>query len=109
MKLDEATPLAATPDVEKPSAVSATPAKALVGSPMKRALVLGIDNYPAPNHLDSCVNDAVQFSQLLKVKYGFDDSSINMLLDEQVTVANVKAELQTMFQNVSADSHLVFY
>ncbi|MGR3524737.1 MAG: caspase family protein [Paracoccaceae bacterium] len=33
---------------------------------MKKALVVGIDDYPSPNELNGCVNDAVEMSALLE-------------------------------------------
>ena len=34
---------------------------------MKRALIVGIDNYESPNKLNGCVNDAVELAALLEV------------------------------------------
>jgi hypothetical protein len=33
---------------------------------MKKALIVGIDNYPSPNELFGCVNDAVEMAAILE-------------------------------------------
>jgi hypothetical protein len=57
---------------------------------MKRAVCIGINNYPGIfNDLKGCVNDAKDWSALLQ-GFGFD---VSLMLDSQATARNVKAAL----------------
>ena len=57
---------------------------------MKRALCVGINNYPGTmNDLKGCVNDANDWSTLL-IELGFETS---IVLDAQATRQNVKTKL----------------
>ncbi|HEX3763074.1 MAG TPA: caspase family protein [Kofleriaceae bacterium] len=58
-------------------------------TPNRKALVVGINDYPGEaNDLPSCVDDAKSFSELLRAEpYGFQD--IRTLLDGQATIKAV--------------------
>lgn len=72
---------------------------------MKRAVCVGINNYPGIfNDLKGCVNDANDWSALLQ-GLGFD---ISMMLDSQATKANVKAALQWLVDATNAGDIAVF-
>jgi metacaspase-1 len=72
---------------------------------MKRAVCVGINNYPGIfNDLKGCVNDARDWSALLQ-GFGFD---LSMILDSQATRANVKAALQRLVDATNAGDIAVF-
>lgn len=74
---------------------------------MKYALCCGINNYPGTeNDLSGCVNDANDWTQLLKSKFGFQ--SVSTLLDSEVTKENVLANLKVMFTLAKAGDTVVF-
>ncbi|MEG4108570.1 caspase family protein [Microcoleus sp. S13_C5] len=73
----------------------------------KKALVIGINDYPSPNSLFSCVNDAKKFSALLTENYGF--SEICNRFDTEATIDNIRQDLKWLFQDVQPDDRLVFY
>ena len=58
---------------------------------MKRALLIGIDQYPDPrNNLNSCVSDTLAFRNMLISAYGFDSSDITLLHNNAATIGNVR-------------------
>ena len=66
---------------------------------MKRAVCVGINNYPGIfNDLKGCVNDAKDWSDLLQ-NFGFETS---LMLDSQATKTNIKAALQNLVQTTNA-------
>ena len=66
---------------------------------MKRAVCVGINNYPGIfNDLKGCVNDAKDWSALLQ-GFGFD---VSLMLDSQATRANVKETLQGLVDATNA-------
>lgn len=78
----------------------------------RKALCVGINtfkNYPSAT-LQGCVNDANDMSGLLKDLYGFADSDIDKLSDEQATKANIMSKLESMVSDAKAGKYdcLVF-
>ena len=72
---------------------------------MKRAVCIGINNYPGIfNDLKGCVNDANDWSVLLQ-GFGFN---INIMLDSQATRTNVKAALQDLVNSTNGGDIAVF-
>jgi len=72
---------------------------------MKRAVCVGINNYPGIfNDLKGCVNDAKDWSALLQ-GFGFSTSTI---LDSGATKANVKSALQGLIDATNAGDVAVF-
>ncbi|HEU0293369.1 MAG TPA: caspase family protein [Anaerolineales bacterium] len=72
---------------------------------MKRAVCIGINNYPGIfNDLKGCVNDANDWSALLQ-GFGFET---RLMLDSQATRANIKAALQDLVEVTSAGDTAVF-
>jgi len=76
----------------------------------KRALLVGIDVYPDPqNNLNSCVADTLRFQGLLQAYYGFDAQGITVLHNSDATVANVRGQLNRLFEGVGAGDEVVFF
>lgn len=72
---------------------------------MKRAVCVGINNYPGIfNDLKGCVNDAKDWSALLQ-ELGFN---VSLMLDSQATRTNVKAALQGLVDATHAGDIAVF-
>jgi hypothetical protein len=76
----------------------------------RRALCVGINDYPGTkNDLPSCVEDVIQFTNVLKNKYGFPQDQIRNLFDAQATVANLREGLNWLFENATSEDRLVFF
>jgi hypothetical protein len=72
---------------------------------MKKAVCIGINNYPGTsNDLYGCVNDAKDWSALLQ-GFGFE---VSIMLDSQATRTNVKAALQGLIDSTNAGDVAVF-
>lgn len=76
---------------------------------MKRALTVGID-YPGTAHaLRGCVNDSHTICNMLKTKFGFVDSDITQLLNEEATTRRIKQELLNLIDGSRAGDVLFFH
>ena len=74
----------------------------------KKALCVGINDYPfgEANDLKGCVNDAKDWSNLLRNHFDFTD--VKQLLDSEATKANILAGLKGLLANASDGDVLVF-
>lgn len=78
-------------------------------SPTKpgKALIIGVNAYPdAP--LSGCANDARNYKSLLLSRYGFDDRSILMLLNEGAKTDSIKEGLKWLCKDVQAGQSVLF-
>lgn len=58
---------------------------------MKKALVIGIDDYPAPYELNGCVNDAIEVSAILENNGdGSPNFDVKRLISSEDTVTSIK-------------------
>jgi hypothetical protein len=72
---------------------------------MKKALCVGINNYPGTsNDLQGCVNDANDWSAAL-IGFGFETS---LLLDSQATRQNIKTKLNDLVASAGDGDVIVF-
>ena len=72
---------------------------------MKKALCVGINNYPGTsNDLQGCVNDASDWSELL-TGLGFETS---LMLDSQATRQNIKTGLGSLVASAGENDVIVF-
>jgi metacaspase-1 len=71
---------------------------------MKKALIVGINAYPAPNTLHGCVNDANDCKATLEVR-GF---ACTMVLDAQATKVGILAGLNALVNGAQSGDSLVF-
>jgi hypothetical protein len=77
---------------------------------MKRALLIGIDQYPDPrNNLNSCVADTLKFKNMLMSSYGFAPGDIRLLHNDYATLANVRAGLDALTSNAASDDEIVYF
>jgi metacaspase-1 len=78
-------------------------------TPSNRALLVGINDYPAPDsRLDGCVNDAFLMSSVLQ-EGGLDAENIRLLLDDRATAAGIKSRLDWLLEDVREGDTRVFY
>ncbi len=77
----------------------------------KKALIIGIDDYPAPNGLNGCVNDAVEISSVLeKNGDGSPNFDVRRLLssEEKITSELFFDELTKLFSG-DAETVVLFF
>lgn len=76
----------------------------------KKALCVGINDYPNPRYsLKGCVNDVYGFSQLMEKQYGFSSNDFTFLINEAATAARIRQELSALLKNAVRGDVLVFY
>jgi hypothetical protein len=76
---------------------------------MKRALCIGINDYPVKGaDLKGCVNDAKAWAALLIDHFGFDPQNVTMLIDAQATKKRVLAEVDKLLAGAKKGDVLVF-
>ena len=78
--------------------------------PTRRALLVGINDYPDPaDRLEGCVNDVFMMSSVLQ-ESGFDPEEIRAVLDERATTAGIMDRLHWLFAGVRpGDQRVLFY
>ena len=80
------------------------------GQPNKKALLIGINEYPDPeNRLSGCINDVFLMSALLQ-ECGFDPEDIRVVLDERATAKGILQRLDWLLSGTSSnDQRVLFY
>jgi hypothetical protein len=79
---------------------------------VKRALVIGIDNYqtaPKIPVLHGCVNDATLVRGILEEQFGFPADQIAVLTNDQATRDGILAAFDAMVTATGKDDIVVFY
>ena len=77
--------------------------------PHRRALLVGINNYPDPaNRLEGCVNDTFLMSALLQER-GFDAEDIRVVLDERATAQGIRERLEWLLDGAEDGMERVFF
>lgn len=81
-----------------------------VAKPSRRALLVGINDYPDPaNKLEGCVNDVFTMSAVLQ-ESGFDPEDIRVVLDERATTQGIMHRLHWLLDGVrDGDERVLFY
>lgn len=79
-------------------------------TPDRRALLVGINNYPDPsNVLEGCVNDVFLMSSVLQ-ESGFQPEEIRVVLDDRATTAAIMERLHWLLDGVrGGDQRVLFY
>jgi metacaspase-1 len=76
---------------------------------MKRALCVGINDYPGRgSDLKGCVNDARAWAALLIDHFGFESSDVTLLLDEQATRRRILGGIDRLVAGAKKGDVLVF-
>jgi hypothetical protein len=77
--------------------------------PKRRALLIGINEYPDPqNRLEGCVNDVFLFSSLLQER-GFATENIRTVLDERATAAGIRERLEWLLEDADDGMERVLF
>jgi hypothetical protein len=77
--------------------------------PRRRALLVGINEYPDPaNRLEGCVNDVYSMSATLQ-ENGFSPEDITVLINERATKENIIERLHWLLSNCDDQTDRVFY
>lgn len=84
--------------------------RAVAARPKRRALLVGINEYPDPaNKLDGCVNDVFRISAALQ-ETGFNPEDIRTVFDDRATTAGILERLHWLMDGVCpGDSRFFFY
>ncbi len=79
-------------------------------APTRRALLVGINNYPDPaNRLEGCLNDVFLMSSVLQ-ECGFQAEDIRVVFDERATAAGILERLHWLLDGTaSGDIRFFFY
>jgi hypothetical protein len=81
----------------------------LAKRPKRRALLVGINEYPDPkDRLQGCVNDVFLMSSALQ-ESGFPPEEIRVVLDDRATARNVYDRLEWLLDGVGRKDERVFY
>lgn len=85
------------------------PFKRQVRPARKRALLVGINEYPRPeNRLHGCVNDCYRMSEVLQ-ELGFDPAGIRLCLDQRATAEGILSRLDWLLEDPRPEDQLFFY
>ena len=80
-----------------------------VAKPKRRALLIGINEYPDPqNRLEGCINDVFLFSSLLQER-GFDAEDIRVVLDERATANGIRERLEWLLEDAGDGMERVLF
>ncbi len=80
-----------------------------VARPMRRALLVGINEYPnETDRLEGCVNDVFRMSEALQ-ECGYEAEEIRVVLDDRATADGIRERLHWLLDNVDAGDERVFY
>jgi metacaspase-1 len=78
-------------------------------APRRRALLVGINEYPNPsNRLAGCVNDAFRMSAVMQER-GFDADDIRVVLNDRATTKGILDRVEWLLDDARANDQLVFY
>jgi hypothetical protein len=69
--------------------------------PNRRAVCIGIDDYPGPESLNGCVNDAKAWSEVLQDLFGFAKGGVKLLLNKSATKKNIISAIRTLFSDLN--------
>jgi hypothetical protein len=80
-----------------------------VVKPTRRALLIGINEYPDPqNRLEGCVNDVFLFSSLLQER-GFEPENIRVVLDDRATASAIRERLEWLLEDAGDGMERVLF
>ncbi|WGM39775.1 caspase family protein [Caulobacter sp. NIBR1757] len=80
-----------------------------VRKPVRKALLVGINEYPDPaNRLEGCVNDVFTMSSVLQ-DCGFKPEEIRVCLDERATAQGILDRMAWLLEGANPLDELVFY
>ncbi|MFZ0750040.1 MAG: caspase family protein, partial [Pyrinomonadaceae bacterium] len=80
--------------------------------PNKRALLIGVNRYPnlpAHSQLQGCVNDVRIMKQTLETSFGFPESNVVVLVDEEATVKGIRNAMEELVADCRQDDIVAFH
>lgn len=81
---------------------------AVTRRPKRRALLVGINDYPRPeDRLEGCINDVYLMSSLLQ-EHGFDPEDIRVVFNERATADGIRDRLEWLLDSAD-DGHQRFF
>jgi hypothetical protein len=76
---------------------------------MNRALLVGINKYPAPNELNGCVNDVTDMAGFLVSQCSYAHDDIRLIIDERATAKNIVDRLHWLLGGVRKGDRIFFH
>ena len=76
---------------------------------VKRALLIGIDQYPRITQLEGCVNDVELVRAILVDAFGFPASNVKLIANSQATREAILAELDALVDRTGRDDIVVIH
>ena len=77
---------------------------------MKKALLVGINNYPDPrNELHGCINDITDMADFITKQKQFDTPDVRLLTDSRATKASIVDRLNWLVTGARAGDQLLFH
>ena len=77
--------------------------------PKRRALLIGINDYPDPaNQLNGCVNDTFEMSSILQER-GFDPEDIRVVLNDRATADAIRERLNWLLEGATDGMERVLF
>jgi len=74
-----------------------------------KALLVGINAYPAPNELNGCINDIEDMRNYLVAKRGFRREDIDLMTDGHATTTNIVAALERFVASLKPGDRALFH
>ncbi|HSU56206.1 MAG TPA: caspase family protein [Candidatus Dormibacteraeota bacterium] len=88
---------------------SAREVSVAVRTPRRRALLVGINDYPNPaNQLEGCVNDVFLMSSILQ-ECGFEAEDIRVVLNDRATASGILQRMQWLLDGAEDKQDRVFF
>ena len=76
---------------------------------VRRALLVGVNDYLGANDLHGCVNDVLDMHFTLRSLFGFKADEVRTLTDKRATSANIKHRLNWLVKGAKAGDFLLFH
>lgn len=73
------------------------------------AVVVGINEYRHVSPLGYATNDASEFANVLRDRFGFPPANIATLLDAEATLQNIQSAVHALVRNTQPDDRIVFF
>src|SRR6185436_8254634 len=80
--------------------------------PSKRALSIGIDQYPLwpeNRQLNGCVNDVVLIQRILEEQFGFPKENLTLITNAEATQERILAELDALIERTNQGDIVVLH
>ena len=75
----------------------------------KRALLIGINDYPNFSKLNGCVNDVTAMHQMLTKRFGFSQDNMVLMTNAEATQAAIRAAMAKLVSDTGSDDIVVVH